>query len=79
MLRPSRLAAQPPFFECIEVGLPEVLLLLADAVEPIPGVEAGVVAIVEADADGVGSDGLDPLDADILLAGDDGFCVGLCP
>ena len=72
-LAPGRLPAQPPLLERIEIGSPDVLLLGADAVEPIPCVEAGVVAVIEADANGVGSDGLDALDTDILLAGDDGF------
>src|SRR5512134_2434890 len=57
----------------VEIGLPELLPVLAHPVEAIPGVEPGVMAVIEADANGVTADRLDSLDTDVLLAGDDGL------
>ena len=48
----------------------------AEAVQVIPGVEAGVVAVVEDDPDGVVADGFDVADGDEFLAGlQDGLAV----
>lgn len=46
-----------------KVGLPEVVLALADVVEVIPGIQAAVVAVGEHRANRVVADGLDTGDA----------------
>src|SRR5512132_3041308 len=70
-MRQRGFPAQSTVCQGIEIGPPDPLLILAQGVEPVPGVEAGVVAVVEADADRVRADRLDARDADMPLAGAD--------
>src|SRR5512144_473712 len=72
-MRRNGIPAQSPSLQGIEIGPPEPLLILAQAVEPVPGVEARIVTVIETNADRVAADGLDARDADMPLAGDDRF------
>src|SRR5690606_25596597 len=55
--------------QLVEVALPVLLLMGAEFVEIIPRIEAGGVAVVEHQLDGVVADRADVDDVDVLLAG----------
>src|SRR5262249_36561029 len=48
-------------------------MFAAELMQVVPGEEAGVVAVVEGDADGVVAHGFDLGDGDVLFAGDENF------
>ena len=53
--------------ERVEVAAPDVVLAGAELRQVAPGEDAGVVAVVEADAQGVAADGFGAEDADLAL------------
>ena len=53
--------------------MPDGVLVDAEAAQIRPAEDAGVVEVVEPDADGVIADRLDLEDADLAASGDDGF------
>lgn len=55
--------------EVVQVGLPELFLFGAQAIEVIPGIEAAVMAIVKDDLQRVVADRFDRIDTDIALTG----------
>src|SRR5262249_45260046 len=56
--------------ERVEIGLPNLALGLAQLVEIGPGVDAGVVPVIEEDADRVVAHRLDGVDGNMAFAGD---------
>ena len=62
--------------ELVEVFLPVLVVVLAQVVEGLPGVDAGVVVVVEVELDGVVADLFDFFDVDVLLADLQGFLSG---
>src|SRR5271154_2631420 len=75
-IRALRLPGKPLGRQRGQISGPELLALLAQLVEMGPGKDAGVVEIVELDADGVVAHGLKLQDADMGPAGDDLFLRG---
>ena len=73
--RPSRLAAEARL-ERGEIVAPALVVLAAELVEIVPGIDAGVVQIVEDDAHGVIADRLDGDDADMGAPGDQRLLAG---
>jgi hypothetical protein len=67
------IAGQALFLDLLQVFLPQFVVVLAQVVEHVPGVEAAVVAIRENQAQRIGADRLDAFDIDIALAGLQGF------
>src|SRR5258708_25071257 len=65
-----RLAAEAALLQLVEIGAPALLLFDAELVEIGPGKDAGIVEIVEFDADRVIADRLDGKDADMGTAVD---------
>ena len=63
-----RCAAQPLLRQLGEIGVPALVLLVAQRVQIIPGEDAGIVEIVEGDADRIVADRLDLQDRDVALA-----------
>ena len=63
------IARQPLSFDLLQVFLPQFVVMLAQIVEKVPGVEAAVVSVREDEAHGVGADRFDALDVDVALAG----------
>src|SRR5439155_7051242 len=72
---PLRLAAQAASGEGGEVGGPALIVFDAELVEVIPGIDPGVVQVVELDPDRVIADRLDFEDADMGAFGDDDLLV----
>ncbi|CCV13693.1 hypothetical protein MESS4_590056 [Mesorhizobium sp. STM 4661] len=62
-------AAQSLLLQFGEIGGPARLLLVAQRMQVAPGEDAGVVEIVESDADGIVADRLDLEDRDVALTG----------
>jgi hypothetical protein len=54
--------------ELFEIGLPKLLLVLAEFVEVLPRVYSGIVLIVEEETDGVVADRLDAIDIHLFFA-----------
>src|SRR3989344_3815 len=54
--------------EPFQILLPQAVLVLAQLMQPLPGIDPGTVAIVEKQADGVIADRLDMADVHVLLA-----------
>src|SRR5690606_8456493 len=52
----------------VEIGLPALILLLAEQVEVAPGIQPGAMTIIEGNPRGVVSDALEITDAYVLLA-----------
>ena len=67
------IAAEAVLGQRVEIALPDPVLVAAEIVEIAPGEDAGIVHVVELDADGVMADRLDRHDADIAPARDDGL------
>src|SRR3546814_17984424 len=57
--------------EGVEIGLPQRVPLAPEAVEVLPGVDAGIMQVIELQAHGVVADRLDLHDADMAAPGDD--------
>ena len=55
-------------FQAGQIVLPVLFLVGAQVVEGIPGVDTGIVAVIEVEADGIVADRIDSFDADILYA-----------
>lgn len=70
------IAAKSFSFKGIQVALPKFILADAVIIERVPGEDAGVMEIVELDADGVVADRFDLEDTDVAAAGDDGLLAG---
>src|SRR5262249_34780598 len=66
----------PLLFQRLQIRTEDLVRMLTEAVEVAPSVDAGVVQVVELDADGVVADRLDAHDADMAAAGDDGLLSG---
>src|SRR3546814_15985187 len=64
-----RIARQPLAFQRLQIGVPARVLLAAQLVKIAPAIDAGVVQVVELDADRVVADRLDAHDADMAAAG----------
>ena len=58
----------PGVLQLPEIGLPVFRLIPAQRIQRIPGIDAGLVAVVKHRLDGVIADRLDALDVDVLLA-----------
>ncbi len=58
----------PGGLELGQVFRPEPVVLLAEHVQVIPGIDACVMVVIEEDLDGVGADLFELLDIHILLA-----------
>src|SRR3954447_20557097 len=54
--------------ELVEITLPALGLLVAERVQVVPGEDAGVVHVVEGDANGIVADRVDLRDGDVALA-----------
>src|SRR5690606_29893265 len=67
--RLSPLAVLPRLLQCLQVGIPALLLLLAQFAQVAPAEDAGVVAVVEAQQHTVVADRFDGGDVDVALAG----------
>src|SRR5215510_11196250 len=67
----SWIAAEAAFVQRLEIGGPQLVLTAAQFVEIGPGIDAAVVEIVKADADGVVADRFYADDPDMAPAGDD--------
>ena len=70
--RPANTLCQaivPRRFELIEVGTPFIVLLCAQFVQILPGIKAGIVAIIKKEPQRVIPDGLDRRYLHVLLAG----------
>src|SRR5471032_2201080 len=65
------LAADAVLFQLVEIGVPTLRLLDAELIEIGPGKDAGIVEIVELDAQRVVADRLDSQDADMGAAVDE--------
>src|SRR5271163_4450175 len=72
-LAPFRIAAEAALLQLAEIGRPAARLLLAELVEILPGIDPGIVQIVEADPHRVVADRLERQDADLAAPGDDGL------
>ena len=68
-----RVAALAFGSQAVQVGLPQLVVVPAEVVEQIPGVEPAVVTIAEHRPDRVIADGLDAFDFDFALADLQGF------
>src|SRR5690606_31246834 len=55
----DRIAFRARFFEALQIVLPHHILMLAELAQVFPGVDAGVVAIVEEQLDAVMADGFE--------------------
>src|ERR1041385_100628 len=72
-MRLPRIAAKPFLSECFQILRPDLLLVPAELGEIAPRLDAGVVQVVEPDADPVVADRLQREDADMTAARDDGL------
>src|SRR5690348_11908658 len=70
---PTRLATEATRGERCEVGGPALLLLDPKLIEIIPGIDPGIVQVVELDADGVIADRFKIDDADLRALRNDDF------
>src|SRR5262249_48921037 len=70
LLLGARLAAQPVRRQAVEIIAPALLLLHAELVEIAPGINPGIVEIVEDDANGVIADRFEADDPDMSAAVD---------
>src|SRR5690606_7564844 len=77
-LRPG-IALQAAFLDLGEILRPQRLAVAADLVEVLPRVDAGVVQVVERDADRVVADRLELENAYVLAAGHDLLLRGPVP
>src|SRR5690606_2486925 len=68
-----RIAAEAAGFQALQVIGPERVLVMTAVIEPFPGVDAGIVQVVEAQPHGIGADRLDADDADMAPAGHQGL------
>src|SRR6185503_16688691 len=64
----SRIARRPSFLELGDITRPAHVMLLAELAQQRPAVDAGVVAVVEAQHHRVVADRLDRRDVDVALA-----------
>ena len=71
-----RFARQAVSGEPLQIGVPQFLLPLAQLVEIGPGINTGIVKIVEQDAHGVVADRLQAGDPDLGAAGDQLLLLG---
>src|SRR5204863_2590509 len=76
---PLRLAAQAASGEGGEVGGPALIVFDAELVQVIPGIDPGVVQVVELDPDRVIADRLHFENADMGALGDDDLFAGPMP
>src|SRR4051794_10019147 len=76
---PLRLAAEALRFEGGEVVAPAPVVLDSEPVQILPGVDAGIVQIVEFDAHRVIADRLQIENADMGALGDDALLAGTVP
>ena len=67
------IAGQALFLDLLQVFLPQFVVVLAQIVEHVPGIEAAVVPVRENQAQRIGADRFDTFDIDIALAGLQGF------
>ena len=53
-----RVAAQPFFFKVFKIIAPNLIFMATDVIKVLPAIDAGIVEIVELDANGIISDWL---------------------
>ncbi len=63
------IAGKTLFLDLLQVFLPQFVVMLAQVVEHVPGIEAAVVPVRENQAQRIGTDRFDTFDLDIALAG----------
>src|SRR5262249_2700177 len=75
-LPPLRIARQAALLEVLEIRGPDLVVVLAEMAQVVPGVDPGVVQVVELDAQRVVANRLDLENADLAALGDDLLLAG---